>query len=304
MKTRTDRTIWLMGLITLLILSCLAAATPSAQQLGEILGYPASEIIVEKITDEERALWAMPTTRERKQGIALPDAQSLIAAYRITGKNPATFYPMLIWIGREGAFLNAKTKRILDLIASDEAKPVSKGGRGPFGPLSFEGLGEGGIYLGEVKVLYESKARTKPQEDTAMISVLHLPSRHLDLRIAFMANLEGNSDLSPISGGERYFEAFRPSKEGETQPRYDVAKLFLNLNQLITTESQVNISAPASLPQAKNTKDTLSTPAQGKTADLEAPTIGQQSPKPSFTWVWLILVGFMIGAVIFFKKRQ
>ena len=302
MRTGTDRSIWLIGLMTLLISYCAALATPLANQLGDILGYPASEIIVEQITDEERELWATPSARERRQGEAMHDAQSLIAAYRITGRNSSTFYPMLIWIGSEGAFLNAKTKQILDLIASDEAKPVSKGGRGPFGPLSFEGLGEGGIYLGKVKVSSEIKEMTEPQEKAAMISVLHLPSPRLDLRIAFMASLKGGSDLSAISGGERYFESFHPA--GSNEPRYDVAKLFLSLNQLITTVNQVITSAPASLPRAKNTKDTLSTPAQAKTADLEAPTIGQQSPKPSFTWVWLILVGFMIGAVIFFKKRQ
>ena len=126
---------------------CSAKAAPSALQLGTLLGYPGSEITVEQITDEERILWATPTARERRNGLALPDSRSLIAAYRVTGRNASTFYPMLIWVAAEGAFLNAGTKQTIDLIASDEAKPVSQGGRGPFGPLLFEGLGEGGIYL-------------------------------------------------------------------------------------------------------------------------------------------------------------
>lgn len=291
-----------MILLTLIISSCPALATPSVQQLGEILGYPASEIIIEQITDEERALWTTPSARERGQGLAMPDAQALIAAYRITGRNSSTFYPMLIWIGSEGAFLNSKTKQTLDLIASDEAKPVIKGGRGPFGPLSFEGLGEGGIYLGKVKVGSEIKQMQEPQEKAAMISILHLSSQRKDLRIAFMASLKGGTDLSAISGGERYFESFHPA--GSIEPRYDVAKLFLTLNQLITTESEVSTTAAASLTRARDTQDSLSTPAQAKPADFEVPTIAQQSPEPAFIWAWLTLVGLMIGAVIFFKKRR
>ncbi|OYV06848.1 MAG: hypothetical protein CFE26_04115 [Verrucomicrobiales bacterium VVV1] len=291
-----------MILSTLIISTCSALATPSAQQLGEILGYPANEIVIEQITDEERALWATPSARERGQGVAMPDAQALIAAYRITARNPSTFFPMLIWIGSEGAFLNAKTKKTLDLIASDEAKPVIKGGRGPFGPLSFEGLGEGGIYLGKVKVGSENKQMQEPQEKAAMISILHLTYQRKDLRIAFMASLKGGTDLSAISGGERYFESFHPA--GSIEPRYDVEKLFLSLNQLITTESEVNTPAPASLTRASDNNDSMSTPAQAKTANFEVATIAQQSPELAFTWAWLTLVGLMIGALIFFKKRR
>jgi hypothetical protein len=124
---------WVLVYLAVQLLGNIAIATPTAQQLGELLGYPASEIIVENTTNEERKLWSTPTARERRQGAIMPDTQTLIAAYKISAKKASTFHPMLIWIGAKGVFLNPDTQRTLDLIASDQAKPISKGGRGPFG---------------------------------------------------------------------------------------------------------------------------------------------------------------------------
>ena len=283
---------------------CSAKAAPSALQLGMLLGYPGSEITVEQITDEERILWATPTARERRNGLALPDSRSLIAAYRVTGRNASTFYPMLIWVGAEGAFLNSSTKQTIDLIASDEAKPVSKGGRGPFGPLLFEGLGEGGVYLGKVKVKSEVKEMTEPQEKAAMISVLRLPSLHLDLKIEFMASLKGSPDLSAISGGERYFESFRSSREGEPEIRYNLAELIEGLNRLVSSEPYA--AAPTqTLPASQiQVTDDKSSAAKSSAANLPQREVEQAYKKPSSAWAWLASAILILGVVVFLKKRR
>lgn len=303
MRMLIGKQLWVIGFLAVHLSICSAKADPSAQQLGKLLGYPGSEIIVEQVTDEERILWATPTARERRQGLALPDSRSLIAAYRVTGRNASTFYLMRIWVGAEGAFLNASTKQTLDLIASDEAKPVSKGGRGPFGPLSFEGLGEGGVYLGKVKVMSEVKEMAEPQEKAAMISVLHLPSRRLDLKVAFMASLKGGADLSEISGGERYFESFRSSKEGEPELRYNLSELIQGLNRLVASEPYA--AAPTHSLLASQTQVTADKVSEAQpAADLPQREVEQANQKPSAVWAWLASAILILCVIAFLKKRR
>lgn len=278
-----------------------AFAAPSAEQLGEILGYPANEIIVQDITDHEQKLWVTPTLRERRRATPLPDPQLLLSAYKVSGKKSSSFYSMLIWIGKEGAFHNASTQKILDLIASGEAKPVIEGGREPFGPLTFGELGEGGIYLGKIKVPSTSQEMQVPQHETAMISILHLPSQSIDVRIAFVASLGGGADLTPLPGGEKYYEAFRPPKEGEVELRYDIAGLFLALNQLILAESDLGSSRQAdSLFQSQpETELNNSAAIARKTA--------HQTQKVSGSWTWMVfavLIGGVVCFVYFHKKRR
>lgn len=300
MRMPNGMQLWVSACLAVHFSICSARSAPSAQKLGDFLGYPGSEIIVEEITDEERKLWASPTARERRQGLDMPDSRSLIAAYRVTSRNASTFYPILIWVGEEASLLNTSTKQTLDLIASDEAKPVGKGGRGPFGPFSFEGLGEGGVYLGKVKVISEIKEMSEPQEKAAMISVLHLPSRRLDLKIAFMAKLKGSSDLSPIPGGERYFESFRPSKEGEPELRYNLSNFIQGLNRLVASETDATHTLPASETQVTHDKVSETLPA----ADLPQRGGEKANQKSSTGWALLGSALLILGLAFFLKKRR
>lgn len=304
MKTHVGIEFWVAVFFAMQLSICVAVAAPSAQRLGELLGYPDSEIIVENITEEERELWSIPTARERRQAAAMSDPQSLIAAYRVSARSPTTFYPMFVWIGKKGAFQNSESQKTFDLIAEDEAKPVSQGGRGPFGPQSFKGLGKGGIYLGKIKVPSTIKEMLEPQVKSAMISILYLPSKGIDLRIAFMANLEGGADLIPLSGGEKYFEAFRPSKEGEREPRYDVSALFNGLNQLVIGEPDVantaQVLAPSQLQQTKIKHS-------GNDPKDVVPTLNDialRNQKHTVSWSWLVVSVLIVGAVVFYKIRR
>ena len=91
-------------------------AAPDAKKLGAILGYPAENLTVEDITDEERILWRTPTARERNRSTPLPDSNTLLAAYKVTAKDPATFFPVKMWIGEKGAFLNAEASEIIVIL--------------------------------------------------------------------------------------------------------------------------------------------------------------------------------------------
>lgn len=304
MRTCARKEFWVAVFFAIQFSICAAVAAPSAQRLGKLLGYPENEIIVENITDEERELWSIPTARERRQAAPMSNPQSLIAAYKVSARNTTTFYPMFVWIGKKGAFQNSESQKTFDLIAADEAKPVSQGGRGPFGPQSFKGLGSGGIYLGRIKVPSTIREMLEPQKKSAMISILYLPSKGIDLRIAFMANLEGGGDLIPLSGGEKYFNAFRPSKEGETEPRYDVVTLFSGLNQAVVSEAGVAnaapVFAPSQLQQEKNKRS-------GNDLEYSTPTpndIVLRNQKHSVSWSLLVAGVLIIGAVVFYKIRR
>ena len=277
-----------------------ALATPLAQNLGELLGYPGNEIVITNITDEERQLWSNPTAHERRQGIPMPDPKTLIAAYKVNGRTASTFYPMLIWIGATGTFLNSSTQQTLDLITSGEAKPVNQGGRGQFGSQSFEEIGKGGIYLGKIKLPSRNREMSEPQEKMALISILHQPTRNLDYRIALMPNLEGSVDLIPMPGGERYFETFNQLNDDESEPRYDVAKLFLNLNQLVDTEYSLTEQSPAPPPIQKDRQANLTNIPTNGTIQNNQPSnqVSQniELPRENISWRWL--VGFFISITL------
>jgi len=287
------------------LLGCLVAqqwastvtAAPTAQQLGSVLGYPASELLVEDVTDAQRKLWAIPTGRERRQAVAMPDSRSLLAAYQVTGKKAATFYPMLIWIGTEGTFYKPDIVKLLEAIGRDEPKPGSKGGRGPFGPLSLAGIGKGGLYLGKIKVPSSIKERSDSQEDMAMISILHQESPGVDLRIALMANLEGGNDLLPLPGGERYYETFRPSKDGETKPHDDLIELFRGLTQLVAAESKT-ANAPQALPPTQSSEN------EGRDLAHESKEAKRPNVRPWLGSVLLGLLALIVVAFLFYKKAR
>ncbi len=119
--------------------------------MSDILGYPESEIVVSDITEDEKELWTVPTIVERRDGTPLISPDVLLAAYKIVGRKPSTFVPIQVWIVKEGTFLNDEVRHLLEQFSLERTILVVEGGRGPFGPTSFIGLGEGGIYPGKVK---------------------------------------------------------------------------------------------------------------------------------------------------------
>lgn len=286
------------------IFACVAGAAPDAKKLGDILGYPADGLTVQEITDEERNLWSMPTARERNRSAPLADPKTLVAAYKVTGRNPATFFAMRIWIGENGTFFNSESRQILDIIATAPNELVTKGGKGPFGPRSFDALGEGGIYLGRIKVPSAIKEMQEPQDKAAIISVMHLPSEGVDVRIAIMAALEGGAELVPVAGGEKYYEAFRPSVDSERGPRYDVAGLFRSLNQLASAESHTT-AKPFQITPADQTQNLPSTAIETGHEETNASNKDARPEKQkSANWAWIASAVFVVAAILFYKSRR
>lgn len=286
------------------IFACAAGAAPDAKTLGDILGYPEDDLTVQDITDEERNLWIIPTAKERNRSASLVDPKTLVAAYKVTGRVPATFFPMRIWIGEKGTFLNSESRQILDTIATAPDGPVTKGGKGPFGPQSFDALGEGGIYLGRIKVPSAIKEMQEPQDKAAIISVMHLPSEGVDVKIAIMAALEGPTELVPVAGGEKYYEAFRPSMDGESGPRYDVAGLFRSLNQLASAESHTT-AKPSQITPADQIQHPPSTSIETGHEEANASNDDARPEKQkSAYWVWIAFAVFIVAAILFYKIRR
>lgn len=291
--------LFLLSLVRL----CNAQATPTPHEIGMILGYPATEIIVQDITAEERVLWITPTAKERRSAVLLPAPTSLIAAFKVVGRDHRTFFPMRIWLGHTGTFLNAQSRQILEAIAADPSTPIIRGGKGSFGAQSFGQLGDGGIYLGKVKVPSTTKEMTEPQEKAAMISVLHLASRDIDIRIALMAALEGEPNLNPILGGVKYYEAFAASEEDRSEPRYDVAELFRRLNHLAATQAlpPVKLQDSVSDPPTKRSSEPKS--AAREPAPKVLPS-AEAAPQKLRSWIWIAILALIVGLALMYKKSR
>lgn len=185
-------------------------------EIGRILGYPASEILITEVTQKERDIYSRRTVGEAERGETPPiRADQIIAAYRVTGKTPASFYPILVTVAREGALLSSA---FADLSAKIDAVPVQdrqKQRMGHLGKLQFKDLGAGGFIIGELRAPSPIKEMSYPSSRMAMIAELRLPDVKADVRIAVCSALDegGKAELKEIPGGERYYEFFR-SKSG------------------------------------------------------------------------------------------
>ena len=239
-----------------LLLATVHGVPPDVADLGRVLWYPSSELIVEDVTQKEREIYSTPTNREKRNGLSPPiDPGKLISVYRITGKVPSSFYPILISVAKEGTFLSKKTQDIIEGLAASLDGPVVKGGRGPFGTFSLGDMGKGGLILGKIRVPSRVKEMTEPQEKTAIISELRLPGQRIDVRIAFMSALDEGSILTERKGGERYFESFASREEATENPRYDLPQLFEALNKVAISAADADDQRPKTMSAPQKSKD-------------------------------------------------
>ncbi|WP_035613810.1 hypothetical protein [Haloferula sp. BvORR071] len=281
-----------------------AHAAPSSEALASILGYPAGELVVEDVTAAERELWATPNGKERRSGVMeSPPPQKLRAAYRIGGRDPRTFNTIIVYVADEGALLTEKVSGILGKIAEAPAKPISKGGRGPLGPMKFDGASAGGIYLQEMKRPSTLKVMTEPGNRTALISVVRLADPQLEIQVAVMAGLDEGTELMPIKGGEDYYQRFGPEQAEDASP-----EIAVNLFSGITREIVATSLPDSAGRKPRPTRGGASDGGGGKAEVLEAS--GERGAgsvaSGSAYWIWVVgavgIVGVGCWAVV--KNRR
>ena len=285
-------------------LSCCAIvhASPSPELLGSILGYPVSEIVVEDVTAQERETWSTPSAEERTSGtITSPPPQNLVVAYRVTGKDPRTFLPLTIWLAREGTFLTQEVKEMLEKLSQMDDGPTERGGRGQFGPFTFDGADVAGIYLGKMKTPSRSVHMHEPKDRTALMAVFHLPESKLEMRMAFRAAPD-EGKLMPLPGGEAYFRSFGPSEDSNDRA-WDLAGVFAGIGREVITSSAIAVNSHSS--KSSGLTQRGSNPIKGEVAVSQfnsSESVGHGSGLRH--WIWIALALVLLPLVVVILKRR
>lgn len=276
-------------------------AIPSKEDLGAILGYPASEILITDVTSEERQVLELPSARERRaQNPKVLSGNQLVAAYYVRAKDPETFYPIIIFVAKEGTFLTEEVKKTLTDLSAAPDRPISKGGKGPLGDFKFIEASESGIYMGKVKRPSRDSAMSEPQERMAMVSVLRLATEPLDVRIAFMAALEKGVELKPISGGEQYFQNFGATAEESASQAAVVRGMVSRVNALVLAD---NDSPTAGIRERAKTARDSATKATGNERQQAS---NSSLMAGSSRWIWVVLgvIGLFLAFLVIPRKKK
>lgn len=259
--------------------------------------------MVADVTTEERRVLDTPSARERRStNPKMTSANQLITAYKISAKDPATFYPIIVFIAKEGAFLTDDVRKTLADISASPEKPISKGGKGPLGNLQLEGTNEGGIYIGKVKRPSRDAAMLAPLEHMAMISVMHSASEPLEVRISFMAALEKGVDLKSIEGGERYFQSFRPPADGAEDNSAALREQIGKISTLILADADFPNAPTQERPRIQEEGNSLNVATKGRSSE----TVPSQPAKKGWV-IWVVFGTITLFLTLLFilrKKRQ
>ena len=209
-------------------------AAPNVEVLGQILGYPSDQIIVTDVTAREREIVVNPPRSWEPAKAGVPP-ENIVESYRVTAKDPRTFHPIVITIGKEGTYFSPRSQELIEEFDSHKEAPLSKGGG--LGRFTISGVGEAGLFLSEIRV---------PTIAMAMVSEIRVPALKREIRIAWMAALDvqGQSELVAIPGGETYYALFGPVADDFKGDRYNPIDLFTRLGRAVFDSVLANQSSP------------------------------------------------------------
>jgi hypothetical protein len=291
--------ILLFTLLWVGVLQVSAAAMPAPDALGQLLGFPSSELVVEDVTAEERIILQTPSIKEKRRNAILPDPAVLLKAYLIRGKNENTFVPIQIYIGNRDAFL---TPELLEKVDKYTAGLRSKN---PSWKVDFESLGRGGMYFTQDhKVKSEGSGFKEPRGVVADVILLQPKGESFDIKIVMRWSLPMGAKLIPISGGETYYSIYGTLEDENREPKLDLAKATFELSKTVITEWQNEHNAASVVPPKDAVPSQQATPTKALDA---APQSGPSASSPATRSIWWV-AGFALVAVAFFantlRKRR
>ncbi len=243
--------------------------TELPKTIGGNFGYPDGELVVSDVKNEESSFEKLP----------------VIEAWRIEGKTPYSFYPVVVSVAKVGTFF---TEEIVALNAKVDALPDTPAprGRGPFGSFSLGDGSIGGIHL------------SKHGKSAAVVSTMTMPQRGIDVRISVECPF-GPESLVPVSGGEQYM------KNMAADSGFDLKGLFVKANEFAATLNSKASGGVAEMPTRPippSASDTASG-VQGKSENVEEARAGSESEKAddSVHWWWFGIAVTILLTVIIFK---
>jgi hypothetical protein len=262
----------------------------TAEDIGKILGYPASELIITDVLDQEREIYSRPNMQEYEEKKNPPFGPgNLISCYRITGKTAYSFYPMLVTLAKSGTFVTVDFLKFSQNLSQFKTPLGQTENYSQLGDINFGTEGQGGLVLSEMRVPSKSTATRYPAADMATILAVNVPRLNVDIRIAIMAPMDGkgNAPLVLVLGGERYFGMFNSNSDlyekAITKPPVDIVAIFKQINSstlLVYENSRGDLQ-----------RFTANSNSKTKITALES------------SWGWVILAVVICFIIITVKKR-
>jgi len=294
-------------------------AMPLPEVIGQLFGYPSSELIVEDTTSKEQTLIQTPSRREQKKNTELPTPTDVLRAYLIHGTKKNSFFPIHVYIGKQGTFL---TPEVMSRLAELDAIPIEK--RAGLGTQGVAGIGRGGFYFSDdLKIESVVPPITSPSLVAALIAVVQPHGQAFDVKIAQRAALVNQGEeLELIPGVERYFNTFGPSADQKSEPRLDVAKVFPELTKVVIAEwlAETGATAPPPTPPTEKPQTVPSeriapaAPRSDQTPVADGSTLpSKPAPPPRAVgvdsspsvWPWVVgIFALFLIAWIFLKLRS
>ena len=285
-----------------LLICCLsiraAAAGLDAEEIGLIFGYPGDQLVVEDYSEQEREIHHRLASADEPDGAAPGlDPASIVAAFRVMGQVPNSFYPMHVLVTKKGALPKAPGREFADRLMALPALPLTEGGRGPFGELALGGEVVGVLFPGKLRVPAENPLMTEPGEDMAVMAEVRWPGSDFDVRIALLSAFPKGAGLVEVAGGEAYFQEFSPPPSGpEGEPGLDETDLqgfFLaahsHVVQALGLQSGRAVPARGLAPPPPPGRPRAQRPATVEIVSSVPPALGlAPAPWPVRHWKWMV----------------
>jgi hypothetical protein len=267
-------------------------------EIAAALRFSESELTINDLSNEERKV----------------SGDAVLYSYQIKSRTPYAFYPIFIAVAREGVFLTAETKKTLQAYDSIREGPVAKGGRGPFGTLSFGANISGGLLIGEIATPPSHAPFSRPEYRTAVYSIANDKNRHLDIRIAMLSAFPDGKDLIKIQGGDDYYRWVSPrngySSDGAIQQsEFDHRGFFQVANDLVWKSSLV--ATLTAVPNSNSHSQDTETPHLNPL--VPAPHLGDlpamQTAPPKHqrvfpAWLWAMGIALTLCFAVLVLRRR
>ncbi len=323
----------LIGLLTVTNFYAQAESILNLEKIGKSLGYPSDQLVIEDYLEIEKSIYIDKMASEISSNTLPPfTPERIYKAYKITGKNPSTFLPIIITVATRDTYRTDAVRKLEIQTKSAREVPAQEGGRLPFGDFKISETATGFFVMLEMRVPTRPShfdddppgvmryIGSSPQTLGSYISLLQVPESDVDVRIAqYMAIENYTQEFVQIPGGEKYFNRFghlneENSMDGESfKPDEPFHKMIINVFRSLNLEvlespllnpfrKEQKPSTPISVPDSKTIPQPIvAQPPESPPLEPPAEVIKPQPQETS--WLWLVGLIALIAVLGFSLKR-
>ena len=309
--------------------------TLDLSKIGRALGFPADQLTIENYLETERSIYTNRSSAEIGNNRPPPfKPEKILQCYKITGKDPFTFLPIIITVVDQNTYESVEMKIAREKFLLISEKSMTEGGRLPYGNFNISDSDTGFFLIQEVRIpavpVYGEENSLKnphytnncPQTIMCNVSYLHVPNSNVDVRIAQYKSIEDYTrTFSLIRGGEKYFNRFgymdtdddgnqvgQPIERNEPFQKM-IIEVFKALNLEVLESPMLNsfrkeqkIEKPNIAPEPRTIPQPLD--AQKPEASPQERLLEVTMSEPEdYSWRWLVGLIALLLAMGFAMKR-